>query len=140
MTVTLMGGDMQAQGHAQLLVNILDLGANLQAAADMARFRHSQVSNVLSLETPLYDLVGAKLAAMGHTVKSVDGEEVGGVQILMFVADPSRRQPRRTAPSMSPATIARDRISARTAKQSVGNASTMGKPVSLSRHGRRGSP
>ena len=89
MTVTLMGGDMQAQGHAQLLVNILDLGANLQAAADMARFRHSQVSNVLSLETPLYDLVGAKLAAMGHTVKSVDGEGVGGVQILMFVADPS---------------------------------------------------
>ena len=41
MTVTLMGGDMQAQGHAQLLVDILDLGANLQAAADMARFRHS---------------------------------------------------------------------------------------------------
>ncbi len=92
MTVTLMGGDMQAQGHAQLLVNILDLGANLQAAADMARFRHSQVSNVLSLETPLYDLVGAKLAAMGHTVRSVDGEGVGGVQILMFVADPSAAQ------------------------------------------------
>ena len=45
MTVTLMGGDMQAQGHAQLLVNILDLGANLQAAADMARFRHAQIPN-----------------------------------------------------------------------------------------------
>jgi gamma-glutamyltranspeptidase/glutathione hydrolase len=89
MTVTLMGGDMQAQGHAQLLVDILDLGANLQAAADMARFRHSQVSNTLSLETPLYDLVGSKLAAMGHSVKSVNGEGVGGVQILMFVADPS---------------------------------------------------
>jgi gamma-glutamyltranspeptidase/glutathione hydrolase len=92
MTVTLMGGDMQAQGHAQLLVNILDLGANLQAGADMARFRHSQVSNSLSLETPLYDLVGAKLAAMGHSVKSVSGEEMGGVQILMFVADPSAAQ------------------------------------------------
>jgi gamma-glutamyltranspeptidase/glutathione hydrolase len=92
MTVTLMGGDMQAQGHAQLLVNILDLGANLQAGADMARFRHSQVSNGLSLETPLYDLVGAKLAAMGHSVKSVSGEEMGGVQILMFVADPSAAQ------------------------------------------------
>src|SRR5262249_35752682 len=30
MTVTLMGGDMQAQGHAQLLVDIIDLGANVQ--------------------------------------------------------------------------------------------------------------
>jgi gamma-glutamyltranspeptidase/glutathione hydrolase len=89
MTVTLMGGDMQAQGHAQLLVNILDLGANLQAAADMARFRHSQVSNVLSVESPLYDLVGAKLAAMGHSVKSVNGEDVGGVQSIMFVAEPN---------------------------------------------------
>jgi gamma-glutamyltranspeptidase/glutathione hydrolase len=92
MTVTLMGGDMQAQGHAQLLVDIFDLGANLQAGADMARFRHAQVPNTLSLETPLYDLVGAKLAAMGHTVKSVNGEEMGGVQILMFVADPSQAQ------------------------------------------------
>jgi len=89
MTVTLMGGDMQAQGHAQLLVDIFDLGANLQAGADMARFRHSQVPNTLSLEAPLYDLVGAKLSAMGHTVKSVNGEEMGGVQIIMFVADPS---------------------------------------------------
>jgi gamma-glutamyltranspeptidase/glutathione hydrolase len=89
MTVTLMGGDMQAQGHAQLLVNILDLGANLQAGADMARFRHSQVSNSLSVEAPLYELVGAKLAAMGHTVRSVSGEDMGGVQILMFVADPA---------------------------------------------------
>ena len=88
MTVTLMGGDMQAQGHAQLLVNILDLGANLQAAADMARFRHGQTSNVLNLETPLYDLVGEQLAAMGHSVKSIDGESVGGVQAIMFVAEP----------------------------------------------------
>jgi gamma-glutamyltranspeptidase/glutathione hydrolase len=85
MTVTLMGGDMQAQGHAQTLVDILDLGANLQASADMARFRHSQVANTLSLETPLYDLVGSKLAAMGHTVRAVGGEDVGGVQVLMYV-------------------------------------------------------
>jgi gamma-glutamyltranspeptidase / glutathione hydrolase len=88
MTVTLMGGDMQAQGHAQILVDILDLGANMQAAADMARFRHSQVSNALTLETPLYELVGAKLQAMGHSVKSVSGEEMGGVQTIMFVAEP----------------------------------------------------
>jgi gamma-glutamyltranspeptidase / glutathione hydrolase len=86
MTVTLMGGDMQAQGHAQMLVDVLDLGANIQAAADMARFRHSQLANVLSLETPLYDLVGSKLAAMGHNVKSVSGDEMGGVQAIMWVA------------------------------------------------------
>jgi gamma-glutamyltranspeptidase/glutathione hydrolase len=86
MTVTLMGGDMQAQGHAQLLVDILDLGANPQAGADMARFRHGQVSNVLSLETPLDDLVGSELRAMGHTVKPVNGEDVGGVQIILYAA------------------------------------------------------
>ena len=85
MTVTLMGGDMQAQGHAQLLVDVLDLGANVQAAADMARFRHSQVSNELTLEAPLYDEVGGALALMGHMVKSVNGEGVGGVQSIMFV-------------------------------------------------------
>jgi gamma-glutamyltranspeptidase / glutathione hydrolase len=95
MTVTLMGGDMQAQGHAQLLVNILDLGANMQAAADMARFRHSQIPNVLSLETPLYDLVGAQLAAMGHAVNSVNGTDVGGVQTIMFI--PARSSESRDA-------------------------------------------
>ena len=85
MTVTLMGGDMQAQGHAQLLVNVLDLGANLQAAADMARFRHSEIPNVLSLESSLYDLVGKPLEAMGHNVQSINGDNVGGVQAIMFV-------------------------------------------------------
>lgn len=85
MTVTLMGGDMQAQGHAQLLVDVIDLGANAQAAADMARFRHSEVSNLLILESPLYDLVGPALAAMGHTVRSVNGADVGGVQVIQVV-------------------------------------------------------
>ncbi len=50
MAFQLMGGDMQAQGHAQVLVNMLDLGANLQAATDMARFHHIQVANELGLE------------------------------------------------------------------------------------------
>jgi len=98
MTVTLMGGDMQAQGHAQLIVNVIDLGANLQAAADMARFRHSQVPNTLSLEPPLYDRVGAKLSAMGHTVSAVNGEDLGGVQAIMFVPTPgSENRDTRTA-------------------------------------------
>jgi gamma-glutamyltranspeptidase/glutathione hydrolase len=89
MTVTLMGGDMQAQGIAQVLVNVLDLGANLQAATDMARFRHAQVANVLNLESRLFGLVGAQLKAMGHSVNSVDGGEMGGYQAIMFTPDPN---------------------------------------------------
>jgi gamma-glutamyltranspeptidase / glutathione hydrolase len=84
MTVTLMGGDMQAQGHEQILVDVFDLGANLQAAADMARYRHSQISNVLRLESPLFRLLGSQLAALGHDVRSINGRDVGGVQWLMF--------------------------------------------------------
>jgi gamma-glutamyltranspeptidase/glutathione hydrolase len=84
MTVTLMGGDMQAQGHEQILVDVFDLGANLQAAADMARYRHSQVSNVLRLELPLFRLIGSQLTALGHDVRSINGRDVGGVQWLMF--------------------------------------------------------
>jgi gamma-glutamyltranspeptidase / glutathione hydrolase len=85
MTVTLMGGDMQAQGHAQLLIDVLDLGANVQAAADMARFRHSQVPNELNLEPALYDAVGRQLGAMGHHVTSINGSSVGGVQVIMTI-------------------------------------------------------
>jgi gamma-glutamyltranspeptidase/glutathione hydrolase len=87
MTVTLMGGDMQAQGIAQVLLNVLDLGANLQAATDMARFRHSQVPNVLSLESQLFGLVGKQLLSMGHKVQSIDGSAVGGYQAIMFTPD-----------------------------------------------------
>ena len=50
LTLGLMGGDMQAQGHAQMILNMVDLGANLQASTDMARFYHDQVPNVLELE------------------------------------------------------------------------------------------
>jgi gamma-glutamyltranspeptidase / glutathione hydrolase len=93
MTLLLMGGDMQAQGHAQVLVNILDLGANLQAATDMARFRHNQVPNKLSLESPLFRQVGTQLKAMGHDVESVNGSPVGGFQAIMFTPDPKEPAP-----------------------------------------------
>jgi gamma-glutamyltranspeptidase/glutathione hydrolase len=89
MTITLMGGDMQAQGHSQMFVNILDLGANMQGATDMARFRHNQIPNQLSLESQLFDLVGAQLKAMGHKVNSINGGAVGGYQSIMFTPDPN---------------------------------------------------
>ena len=92
MTILLMGGDMQAQGHAQTLVSIFDLGANLQAATDMARFHHAQIANRLELESNLYDLVGKDLAAMGHKVVSINGGPVGGFQSILFTPLPAEQQ------------------------------------------------
>jgi gamma-glutamyltranspeptidase/glutathione hydrolase len=89
MSILLMGGDMQAQGHAQALVNIFDLGANLQAATDMARFHHSQVSNRLDLESNLYALLGKDLAGMGHRVNPVSGGAVGGFQSILVAPTPA---------------------------------------------------
>jgi gamma-glutamyltranspeptidase/glutathione hydrolase len=89
MSILLMGGDMQAQGHAQALVNIFDLGANLQAATDMARFHHSQVSNRLDLESNLYALLGKDLAGMGHRVNPVSGGSVGGFQSILVAPTPA---------------------------------------------------
>lgn len=85
MTLGLMGGDMQAQGHEQALVDIIDLGANVQQAGDMARFRHFQITNRLDMESPLFDLVGDRLKAMGHDVRSSDRAPMGGYQAIMVL-------------------------------------------------------
>lgn len=78
------GGDQQGQGNMQTLVNILDLGANLQAAGDMARFSHNQVRNELQMESQLFQLVGSRLKEMGHKVVSSNGFPVGGYEAIMF--------------------------------------------------------
>jgi gamma-glutamyltranspeptidase / glutathione hydrolase len=82
------GGDQQGQGNMQVLVNVLDLHANVQAAGDMARFSHNQVNNALQLESALFGLVGAQLTAMGHRVSSSNGSPVGGFEAIMFTPDP----------------------------------------------------
>jgi len=82
MAFGLMGGSQQAQGHVQVLIDMIDLGANLQAASDAARFSHAQADNTLSLESNLYELVGARLAAMGHKVVAANGGEMGGFQAI----------------------------------------------------------
>ena len=72
---------------------MVDLGANLQASTDMARFHHAQIGNVLSLESQLAELVGAKLAAMGHKVVPADGADMGGFQAILFTPDPKEPAP-----------------------------------------------
>jgi gamma-glutamyltranspeptidase/glutathione hydrolase len=85
----LMGGSQQAQGHMQVLVNLFDLGANVQAASDMARFSHDQASNRLEMESELYNLVGSQLKAWGHEPISANGAPMGGFQAIMTIPDSS---------------------------------------------------
>jgi gamma-glutamyltranspeptidase / glutathione hydrolase len=91
-----MGGDMQAQGHAQVLANLIDYGMNIQEAGEAPRFRHS--NNGLALETPFSGDVRSELTARGHHI--IGGRDAwGGFQgilidpkthVLMAGSDPRK--------------------------------------------------
>jgi gamma-glutamyltranspeptidase/glutathione hydrolase len=93
MTFGNMGGSVQPETHAQHMVNLIDLGMNVQMTTDAARFTHNQNSNVLSLEGNLFNLVGAALKAKGHEIRSVTGGSVGGYQGILFTRDPRMPEP-----------------------------------------------
>ena len=93
MTFGNMGGSVQPETHAQHMVNVIDHGMNVQMTTDVARFTHSQNSNILSLEHDLFSLVGRSLQARGHDVRSVNGGRVGGYQGILFTRDPNLPQP-----------------------------------------------
>ena len=93
MTFGNMGGSVQPETHAQHMVNLIDLGMNVQMTTDAARFTHNQTSNTLSLEPNLFNLVGAALKAKGHEVRSVNGGSVGGYQGILFTLDPRLSAP-----------------------------------------------
>ena len=93
MTFGNMGGSVQPETHAQHMLNLIDLGMNVQMTTDAARFTHNQTGNVLSLETNLFNLVGEALKAKGHNVRSVNGGAVGGYQGILFTRDPSLPAP-----------------------------------------------
>jgi len=93
MTFGNMGGSVQPETHAQHMINMIDLGMNVQMTTDAARFTHNQTTNMLSLEGPLFSLVGAALRMKGHAVQAVDGGAVGGYQGILFRRDPNLPEP-----------------------------------------------
>jgi gamma-glutamyltranspeptidase/glutathione hydrolase len=89
----LMGGAMQPQGHAQVVMNLIDFGMNLQEAGDAPRVQHygsseptgSKMKNggEVGLESGIdYDVIKG-LMMRGHKIKySLGG--YGGYQAIMF--------------------------------------------------------
>jgi gamma-glutamyltranspeptidase/glutathione hydrolase len=91
-----MGGDMQPQGHAQVLANIIDFGMNVQGAGEAARFRHMPAG--VALESAISADARAGLTARGHQVIERRGA-YGGFQgilidpatgVLMAGSDPRK--------------------------------------------------
>ncbi|MBT8131863.1 MAG: gamma-glutamyltransferase family protein, partial [Gammaproteobacteria bacterium] len=92
----LMGGGMQPQGHAQIVINLIDFGMNLQEAGDAPRIRHDGSSEPtdeimtdggrLMLESGFSQATRRKLAKMGHKLGSSAGG-FGGYQAILWDAD-----------------------------------------------------
>lgn len=88
-----MGGDMQPQGHAQIVINLLDFGMNLQEAGDAPRMYHYGSSEptgqimtdggILCLEDGFRWEVIQKLLSMGHRIEWNLGS-YGGYQAIMW--------------------------------------------------------
>jgi gamma-glutamyltranspeptidase/glutathione hydrolase len=88
-----MGGDMQPQGHVQIVVNLIDFKMNLQEAGDAPRMHHigsseptgQQMTNggILLLESGFRTEVIQKLMSMGHTIQW-DLGGYGGYQAIMW--------------------------------------------------------
>ena len=88
-----MGGDMQPQGHVQVLVNLIDFGMNVQQAGDAARVRHigsaSPTGEVASgagtvyVESGIADETVEQLRARGHRVLRSKGA-FGGYQGILI--------------------------------------------------------
>ncbi len=87
-----MGGSMQPQAHAQIIVNLVDFDMNLQEAGDAARMRHSGSSQptdqvmtdggLVYLESGIAAEVREALKAMGHNV-SEGRASMGGYQAII---------------------------------------------------------
>ncbi len=87
-----MGGDMQPQGHVQIVVNLIDFGMNLQEAGDAPRWHHEGSSEptgermtgggFLEVESGFRSEVVRALDARGHDVRLANYESFGGYQAI----------------------------------------------------------
>ncbi len=76
-----MGGDMQPQGHVQVLLNLIDFGMNIQEAGEAPRFRHSAAG--LALESAISPEARFGLSRRGHSIVTQIGM-FGGFQGILF--------------------------------------------------------
>jgi gamma-glutamyltranspeptidase/glutathione hydrolase len=91
MAFGVMGGDMQPQGQAQIMVNRIDYGLGLQEAGDSPRWHHEGSSEptgepqhgvgTLRLETGVPEATKQGLAALGWSLGKSDGG-FGGYQAI----------------------------------------------------------
>jgi gamma-glutamyltranspeptidase / glutathione hydrolase len=79
-----MGGDLQPQGHVQVLLNLVEFGMNLQEAGEASRFRHSPAG--LALESAISPEARFGLHRRGHRVISSVGV-FGGFQGILIDHD-----------------------------------------------------
>lgn len=75
-----MGGDNQAQAHAQVVMNVVDFGMHVQAAGDAARLRH--LGDQVALESAIGTEVRDALTRRGHVVTDGRGQ-MGGYQAVL---------------------------------------------------------
>jgi gamma-glutamyltranspeptidase/glutathione hydrolase len=76
-----MGGDMQPQGHVQVLLNLVEFGMNVQEAGEAPRFRHSGTG--LMIESAITPEARFGLGERGHRLISSIGS-FGGFQGILF--------------------------------------------------------
>jgi len=96
MSFGVMGGDMQPQGHAQILCNIIDFGMNVQDAGDAARYYHTgdnevngyvmEDGGVAYLERGISGAVRDDLISRGHKLQE-GSSGYGGYQAIYWDAD-----------------------------------------------------
>ena len=88
MSFGVMGGDMQPQGHAQIMVRLVDYGQNPQAACDAPRWK-VQNDGTISLESEVSDRARAELAARGHRLSDIGTSymDFGAGQFIYVMED-----------------------------------------------------